>query len=207
VAATLDTHASAGGSDTAGFSAGRALTYAHDGAPTTIRFSLTSVRRDGGPSTFASGPVAVGRGDRLSVKPLGRGLRRVRVAIRHAGGGTTRRVLRSRERPPGQLEIGPPKLSGHHLSLRFRLSRMRGRALVGATLRLMRGKRLLARKALSLKGSDGAAKIAWRLPRGVRPGRYRLLVDVRAVTVGSRGSTEGGSVSAHRSAAVEVGRR
>lgn len=206
IAATLDTHASAGGSDTAGFSDARALTYAHDGAPTAIRFSLTSVRRNGGPSTFASGPVAVGRGDHLSVKPLDRDLSRVRVTIRHANGRTTRRVLRNRGRAPGHLKLGAPRISGHHLSLRFRLSGVHGRAIVGATLRLVRGKHVLAHKALSLKASNGARKLTWRLPRGAKRGRYRLLVDLRAITIASRGSTTTASVSAHRSATVKVGR-
>ena len=56
LSASLDTHASADGSDMAGFSDGGALTYAHDGAPTTLSFTLTSLRRDGGPAVFRFGP-------------------------------------------------------------------------------------------------------------------------------------------------------
>ena len=52
--ATLDTHGSAGGRDQAGISADGAMTYAHDGAPTMLEFSLTSIRREGGPATFVS---------------------------------------------------------------------------------------------------------------------------------------------------------
>jgi hypothetical protein len=205
VAATLDTHASSGGSDTAGFSSGHELTYAHDGAPTALHFSLTSVRRDGGPSTFESGPVGVGRGDRLSVTPLDRGLQRVRVTVRHADGRTATRVLRNRGAAAGHVRIGTPKLSGHQLSLRFKLAGMPGSAVVGASLRLVRGKHVLARKALSLKAANGSHKLGWHLPKGVKAGHYRLLVDLRAIAVAARGSTTTASVSAHRGAGVRVG--
>jgi hypothetical protein len=47
IAATIDSRASANGADSAGFSGSGALTYAHDGAPTVLRFALTSVRRNG----------------------------------------------------------------------------------------------------------------------------------------------------------------
>jgi hypothetical protein len=205
-AATLDTHASADGSDTAGFSDGGALTYAHDGAPTTLSFSLTSVRRNGGPSTFLSGPVAIGRGDRLSARPMDRDLRRVRVTVRDAHGGTTTRVLGNRDRGAGRLKLGAPKLSGRRLSVRVRLSGVQGKAIAGAVLRLMRGKHVVAHKALSLKNAGGSHRIVWKLPRSAKKGAYRLLTDVRAVTVGARGSTATDSVSAHRATQVSLRR-
>jgi hypothetical protein len=205
-AATLETHASADGSDTAGFSDGGALTYAHDGAPTTLSFSLTSVRRNGGPSTFLSGPVAIGRGDRLSAKPLDRDLRRVRVTVRDAHGKTSTRVLRNRDGGAGHLKLGAPKLSGRRLSVRVGLSGVHGKAVAGIALRLVRGKRVVAHKALSLKSAGGIHRIVWKLPRSAKKGEYRLLTDVRAVTVGARGSTRTDSVSAHRATQVRVRR-
>jgi hypothetical protein len=203
-AATLEAHASAGGSDSAGFAGDGALTYAHDGAPATFQFTLTIVRRDGGPATFASGPLAVGRGERLRAEPIDRDLRRVRLTVRDARGQTTTKVLRNRDRARGSIRLGTPRVSGRRLSIGLRLSGMRGRAIAGVSLRLMRGKRLVARKALALKDAADRQTVSWRLPRSVRSGAYRLLTDVRALTGPARGSTEAGSLSVQKSARVRV---
>jgi hypothetical protein len=203
--ATLDTHASAGGSDTAGFSDAGTLSYAHDGAPTTVSFRLSTVRREGGPATFVSGPVAVGRGDRLSVRPVDRDLRLVRVSIRDAHGRTTSRLLRNRSRSHLHLALGRPKVAGRRISLRFELSGLRRRAVAGVALRLMRGGHLVAHKAIPLRLADGTHRISWRLPRAAGRGRYRLLTDVRAMATGP-GAAASGSVSAHRAARVQIKR-
>jgi hypothetical protein len=206
-AATVQTSASAGGVDSASLAEDGALAYAHDGAPTTVDFTLTEVRRNGGPATFASGPISIGRGDRLRAEPLDRELRRVRLTIRDARGRETSRVLRNRIRALVGLRLGAPRVGKHRLTVPVRLLSRHGRAVVGASLRLMRGGHLVARKALALKGARaaGTEKIAWRLPRSVRDGRYRLVVDARAITSAGRDSTEAGSASAHRVATVQVG--
>jgi hypothetical protein len=203
-AATLETHASARGTDTAGLGAGGALTYAHDGAPTGLRFTLTAVRRNGGPSTFVSPPVAVGRGERLRVEPLDRDLRRVRVEIRAADGRRTTRVLRSRGGAPARLRVGKPAVSRRRVSVRYTVAGLRPRAVVGAVLRLMRGDDVVARHAGSRRTANGARRIVWRPRRHLAPGHYRLLVDLRLVSTGARGSTVSGSVSVHRARAIRV---
>ncbi len=205
-AATLETHASANGTDSAGFSADSALTYAHDGAPTTVEFTLTTVRRNGGPATFISGPVPVGRGDRFWAEPVDRDLRRVKLTVRDARGGKITRVLRNKGRSQGRLKLGTAKISKQRLAMRVRLSGLQSRAVVGASLRLVRDGRVLARKAVALRGSNDTRKISWRLPRSLRGGQYRLVVDARAVTVATRASTSAGSVRAHRAAGVWLGR-
>ena len=201
--AVLDLDASAHGSDEAGFSGNGALTYAHDGAATMLSFALMTVRVDGGPSTFTSGPVAVRRGDRLRVESLGVGSRRVRLHIRDANGRTTTRILRSRTRPVGRVRLGAPKVAGRRLSMRLKLAGVDGRAVVGVTLRLKRGARIVARKALSLRIANGARTLVWRLPRTAR-GRYRLLASARALTAAAVGSAPASSVEARRSASVAV---
>jgi hypothetical protein len=115
-------------------------------------------------------------------------------------------VLRNRDHGAGRLKLGAPKLSGRRLSVRVRLSGVHGKAIAGAVLRLMRGKHVLAHKALSLKSAGGSHRIVWKLPRKLKRGAYRLLTDVRAVTVGARGSTTTDSVSAHRVTPVRVRR-
>jgi hypothetical protein len=203
-AATIETRASAGGTDSAGFAAG-ALTYAHRGAPTEVEFTLTSVRRDGGPATLASGPVALASGDRLRAEPLGRDLERVRLTVRDARGRESTRVLRSHARPRGRLELAAAKVSGRRLTMRVRLAGMSGRAILGTSLRLFHDGRLLARKVVALKRGGRSRRVVWRLPRSLRDGRYRLLADARAVTTTERGATAANSVSAGRAGWLWVG--
>lgn len=206
VAATLHTHASAHGSDRAGLGAGGAISYAHAGAATQVSVSLTSVRRDGGPATFSSGPIALRGGDRLSVAPLGRDLSRARVTIRDAHGRTASRVVRNRARAIGRLALGAPKLAGRRVAVRVRLTGVHDGAMLGATLRLMRGGRVVARKAVVLRSARGSHTLAWRLPRAARKGRYRLLVDARAIATGVRGPGALASVAAHRAARIAIRR-
>ncbi|HVQ60245.1 MAG TPA: hypothetical protein VMS60_15190 [Solirubrobacterales bacterium] len=202
-AATVRTHASAGGADSAGFAKGGALVYAHDGAATSVEFSLTAVRPNGGPSTFESGPVAVRDGDLLLARPLGRDLSRVRLAIRGANGRKVSRVLRDRK-VAGRLRIGKPKATAKRLTLPFKLSGLRGRAVVGASLRLMRGNRTVARKALSLRSGKGSHRVAWELPRGLKRGEYRLVAQLRALTLGARGSTVSDSVTSTSNSQLKI---
>jgi hypothetical protein len=205
-AATLESRASAQGIDSAGFSEDGALTYAHQGTPTTLDFSLTTVRRDGGPATFVSGPIRVGSDDRLRAEPLDRELRRVKLTIRDAQGHKRTRVLRNQGRPRVRLKLGTPKIAKHRLRMPIGLSGRRARAVLGVSLRLMRGGDVVARKAVALKGRKDRRKISWRLPRSLRGGRYRLLADARAVTSAARGSTTAASVRADRAGWIWIGR-
>jgi hypothetical protein len=205
-AATVETRASADGAESAGFSQDGALTYAHDGAPTKVDFTLTTVRRDGGPATFVSGPLAVGSGDRLWARPVDRELNRVALTVRDARGRKTTRVIRNQGHPRGRLKLSAAKVSKHRLSMRVRLAGIRGHAVLGASLRLMRNGHVVARRAVALKGDKGTRRISWRLPRSLRGGRYRLLADARAVTSVARGSTTAASIHAGRAGWIWVGR-
>ena len=200
--ATLNTHATAHGSDTAGLAPGGALSYAHAGAPTTLSLTLTSLRRDGGPSRFISGPVKIGRGDRATVTPIGRDLASVRLQIRGADGKTTTRTLRNRTRPAARLALTAPKLAGRRASVTVRIAKLRGNAKLGASLRLVRGKRVLAHLAKTARARNGRLTFTLRLPR-VAAGRYRLLAGVRVFTIG-QGAVAIASVSASRGAVVAV---
>ena len=206
-AASLRTTGSAGGSDTAGFGGDGALTYAHDGAPTTLSFTLTTVKRDGGPASFVSGPVAVGRGDRLTVRPDRGGLGRVRLTVRHADGRRTTRTLSNHGHGHARLSFRAPRIRGRRLSTAFKLSGLRGQIAVGATLRLFRGRHLVAQHSVGFRGGAGRHEVSWRLPRAVGRGRYRLVVDARALKVAGRGPTATAGARAHRSFRLRVGRR
>lgn len=199
--ATLLTHASANGSDTAGLTPRGVLSYTHDGAPTIASFNLTTIRRDGGPSNFASGPVAVRRGDHITATLLERDTATVRLQIRDSRGHTITRMLRNRMRPPAYLRITGLKLNGATATARVRISALRTGATLGLSLRLLRGARDVARYAKAVKASNAVRAFTWRTPR-VRAGRYRLLADARVITHGGRGVVVATGVSGHRSAVV-----
>ncbi len=203
-AATLETHASANGTDTAGFDAGGALFYAHKGDASTLRLTLTTVRRQGGPATFVSPQLSIHAGDRLRVVPLGRDLRRVRLEVRDSAGRRHTRVLRSRGGAPGRVKLGAVSASRRRIVARYSLAGLHQRALAGAVLRLVRGHHVLARHAIAKVTANGARTIVWRPRRHFPRGRYRLLVDLRVLSLGTRGSTVSGSVRAHRAAAIRV---
>jgi hypothetical protein len=200
--ATLRTRASAGGDDSAGLSRG-ALSYSHDGAPTSVSFTLNTVNPAGGASSFASGPIAIGRGAHLSARAIGRGLDRVRLTVRDARGGRRTRVLRSHA-SRGQVKLGAPKGSRGRLTVPVRLAGLERGAVAGATLRLMRGHRVLAHRAMTLTGKGSHRRIVWKLPGSVRAGSYRLLVDVHALSSGGRGSAAIATAAAHRAATVRI---
>lgn len=203
-AATVRTQASGNGHDTVGLARGAALSYAHRGAATTVSFSLTSVRRDGGGATFLSGPVRVRGGDRLRAAALDRELRRVKLEIRHADGSTTVRLLRNRAHAPGRIRLRAARASGGKLILPFRLSGFHQAGVVGVSLRLERGAHIVAHKSIAMKAGNGARRASWKLPRRLRHGAYRVLVDVRVITAGARGSTASQSVSVRAAGRVDL---
>ncbi|HEX2392748.1 MAG TPA: hypothetical protein VHI77_07495 [Solirubrobacterales bacterium] len=204
-AATVRTHASGGGSDTVALPGGGVLSYAHDGGGATMSFSLTGVRRNGGGATFLSGPVPVRGGDRLRAVPMDRDLDRVRLELRHADGSRTTRVLRNRARPAGRIRLGTARVAGGKLRLPFKLAGFREAGVAGVSLRLQRGGRIVARRAIAKRAGNGPHRVVWKLPRRLGHGAYRLLVDLRVLTAGARGSTVSQSVLAKRGATVRLG--
>jgi hypothetical protein len=130
---------------------------------------------------------------------------RVRVVIRGADGARRTRLLGNRGAAHRRLRLSRPRLAGRRVSVGFRLGGVRGRAFLGASLRLMRGHRVLARHSLS-RPAEGVGRVHWRLPRRLAPGPYRLVADARAVSVGGRGLTAVAKVTGHREATIQLGR-
>jgi hypothetical protein len=200
-AATIATHAFAHGSDSAGLTTSGGLTYGHDGAATTLSFSLQNVSRDGGPARFESPAVRVAAGDRVSVRPLGGDLQRVRLAVRHRNGRTTASVVRNRAKAAARLGFGTPRLRGRQLRMPVRVAGLRDRAVLGVSLQLTRGGRRVAHREQALtRLGNGSRTLTWRLPRGVRKGSYRLVANARLATAGLSAA----SVRAARHATVRI---
>ena len=178
------------------------MSYGHDGAATTMSFTLASVRTDGGPQTFHSPELKLAAADHLTAAPVGTDLSRVRVAIRHRGGGVTTRVLRSRTRRGiAKVSVISARVSSGRARVRARVRGLNVRAVLGVSLRLVRGGRTVARHGKALtKVRNGTQTITWRLPKLAR-GSYRLITDAQVATGGLTGS----SVRARRSVPVAIG--
>ncbi len=110
--AKLATHADGGRSEAAALTPSGTLSLVHGGASTTISFTLTSTRS----GTFASGPVPVGGGDRVTVTPAA-GLRSARVTLRGRSGVHTI-LVRNHAMPPARLTLSRPRLTGSRVTLR-----------------------------------------------------------------------------------------
>jgi hypothetical protein len=203
-AATVRTSASAGGQDSVGLTDDGALVYGHDGHSTMVSFTLSEIRKDGGPQTFISPRIEVRGGERLQAAAMGRGLNRVLVSIRRPDGSHLTRVLRNRAIAHRHLRIGAPRVSGHRVAVRLHLSGFHRRAIVGVVLRLRRGGHVVARRAVSLHAVGENPKVVWRLPGRLARGRYQLRSYARAIVGGGRDFTASGSASAHRAATVRL---
>jgi hypothetical protein len=181
--ATIQTRTS--GADTA--TLGSTLTYVHEGAPTEFSFSLGTVRRNGGPDSFESGPLKVGRGDRVTAAPDWGRLGRVRLVVRHRGGGVTRRTLRNRAAPRARVKLAAPRLRGRMAVVKARFGALPRQSAGGLVLEVRDGRRTLARRAIAVRNPrKGSRAFRWRVPE-LAGGRYRLVARL-AVSVGGRGA-------------------
>ncbi len=206
--AAVQTHTFKHGEDTASLSPSGTLTYAHDGAPTAISFTLTSIRPDGGPARFDSGPVTIGARERITVVPLGAELGLIRLTIHNAHGHSSTHLLRNRAQPPARLTLSNLRLSaGQVASVRARVASLRSGAVAGIAFRLIRGGRVIARHGAGLKHvHNGSRSFRWRIPRVPRD-NYHLAVDLTLATTGAEGQPSASTVRATRSTAVSVGHK
>jgi hypothetical protein len=188
--ATISARSARGGSERASLTPGGALSYAHDGRATSFTFTLTKVRAGGGGVTFTSPALRAGDGDRVSVRPVGGDLTRVRVTTRRRGGATSVRIVRTRAtRGAGRLKVGPAALKGRRATARATISGLKARGVVGAVLRITRGGRAIARRTTTIaRAANGRRALTFTVPELAR-GTYRFRVDARLVTGDGRAAT------------------
>lgn len=201
--AIVATRTSGGGADVIRLAGGRALTYAHDGAPTTARITLEAVEPHGGPASFTSGPIAVGRGETLTVKPSSWAtLRTVRVTTRGPGGRSRTRVLPNRSPAPAALSLSALRVRGRSADVTTRFAKLSGTAAAGLVLRAIRGGRVVAHESFKVAVAEpGRRTFRWALPKAVRGAGLRLVADASLAVVGTRT----GTVRRTRSVAFRVG--
>jgi hypothetical protein len=205
--ATISTHTSAGGDDTAALPGASSLVYEHDGPQTTFSFDLTSVEKGASAAHFASGPLTIHRGDRVVVKPADwRRLDTVRMTVRRANGTRTTRAIRDRTASPVRITVAKPQLrkaaGGRRVArVTMRLRGVGADSVLGVTLRLVRRGHTVARKGFAVKQPANASRtFSWPIPKGTRHGAYRLVADVLVASTGARPATR----RASRHAAVRI---
>lgn len=180
--ATLHTDATSRHADSAGLSPAGRLSYRHDGAATTVSFMLAGLSPRAGSNRFASGPVPLGAGDRLSVNPDGR-LGSVHVTIADGHGQSRSMTLRNRARAQARLTLGRPRLAGSLVRVQARVAGLKSRAVMGVVLRIVRGRRLLLRRVTSVRHTqDGRRTFRFALPH-LASGHYRLLANASLITI------------------------
>jgi hypothetical protein len=200
--ATLDTHTAGGGAETLAMPGGSSLRYEHDGPATRFSFELQSVQRGASAATFASGPLTIRRGDRVVATPADwRRLDSVRLTVRSASGKVTTRRLRNRAASPVKIALTRPGVRKRQAKVTTRLRRVLAGSVLGVTLRLQRNGRTVASKGFAVKQPRNASRtFTWRLPKGVRAGTYRLVVDATVASTGAKPATK----RASRRAVVRV---
>jgi len=204
-AASVATEGSRGGSDTVALGRGRALSYLHHGDTTRMSFTLTNVASQGGPAGFRSQAITVRGGERVTVTPVSwSSLDRVRVVSQRRGARPTVRILRNRAAFAGRFTVGTPRVSHGRATVRTKITRLPEQTAGGVVLRLQKGHRTIARKAMAVsKPTVGSRSYAWKLPRKARPGRYSLVATM-VLAGGSQGAVARKTVT--RAATVRVGR-
>jgi hypothetical protein len=206
--ASIQTRARTQGRDTAGISPTGTLTYTHDGRGSPFSFSLSTVRRDGGPAHFESGALRIAAGDRITVIPVARDLRTVRLQIRSKRGQRHTATLHNRARPPARLTLTRLRLittrGRSSATLQAHISSLRGNAMAGIGLRLLSGSRVVAHYRTTVsRVRNGTRTFSWRLP-SIRHGAYRLVADVGVVTTGNLAAAGPAAVHATRNIAVRI---
>lgn len=194
--ATIATKSFAGGDETVSLRGGAALAYEHDGPATTFSFELQSAQRGAAAAHFESGPIAIGRGARVVATPADwRRLDSVRVSVRRANGKVTTRRIRNRATSPARITVTKPALrkAGGRTEARVttRLRKVAADSVLGVTLRLIRRGRTVAKRGFAVKQPHNASRtFAFKLPKGVRRGTYRLQADVLVATTGAKPATK-----------------
>jgi hypothetical protein len=198
-AASVSTRASKGGSDAIVLGKGASLTYTHKGATIRASFTLTSVQRNGGPMTFSSGPITVRRGERVKLTPMSwRSLDRVRFSSNKGPS----KVLRNRAVFGATFSVGTPKLAKGRASVATSIRRLPAQTAGGIVLRLLRGHRTVAHKAIAITSPRrGRHTYNWKLPKSLKRGTYRLVANMTL----AGGARNPGRRAATKAAQVRVG--
>jgi hypothetical protein len=176
----------AGGAETADFGKGGTVVLRHDGPATTVQWQFTDADRRG-IDRFTSGPVRIPGGATVRATPKWGSLNAVRLVV--VGKGTrTIRLLKDRSRTRTRLVLSEPTITGTRLKVSFRVRRPVAPSSAGVVVRVLKGQRVVARKAVGYAHPGRGKTLRWKLPRRV-DGTYRVVARATLLTSGAQAAT------------------
>ncbi len=185
-----------GGSETADFSKGGTLVLRHDGPATTLRLQFTDTDRRG-VDRFTSAPVKIPRGATVRATPEWRSLNSVRLVVLDKGKRTTR-TLKDRSRTRTRVLVSAPTFTGKRVKVAFRVVRPVVPSSAGLVVRVLKGQRVVARKAVAYATPRRGKTLRWKLPR-LAKGTYRVVARATLLTSGAQAATLHDTSRARRS--------
>ena len=103
------------------------------------------------------------------------------------------------------MRLSGLRLSGHKVSLKVRISGLKGGAALGVALRLRHGAKMVAHHAVGISSvRNGTRTVTWNVPSS-KHGALALVANARVATTGGKGAPIAGSVVAARSTRVRLG--
>jgi len=184
--ASLLVRTSDGAAETVDFGNARTLVFRHDGPATTLRLQFTDTDRRG-VDRFTSAPVRVPAGATVRATPKWGSLHALRIVVVAKGNRTTR-MLKDRSRSRTRLLLSAPKLTGKRVQVSFRVVRPVVPSSAGVVVRVLKGQRVVARKAVAYANPRRGRTLRWRLPR-LPAGTYRVVARATLLTSGAQAAT------------------
>lgn len=175
-----------GGAEAVDFGKGATLVLRHDGLATTLRLQFTDSDRRG-IDRITSAPVRIPQGATVRATPTWRSLDSVRLVVVDNGKRTTR-VLRDRSRTSTRVVLAKPEATGKRVKVSFRVVRPVVPSSAGLVVRVFKGQRVVARKAVAYAKPRKGKTLRWKVPR-LRKGQHRIVARATLITSGAQAAT------------------
>lgn len=205
--ATLTANAGGGASRTArvkldrddgsriAFDRGRnALRIKRSGPATTMALELSEVGKRSLPDAFRAGPVPIGRGQTVELRPTDwRDPQRVTMRVTAGPGKGRTRTLRDTSKAkapvaPGKLAVRAVKGGKATVTLPVRFGQLVPGTTASVVIAVAKGKRVVARRVIPLTAPPSGQTASYSLAaRGLKRGRYQVQGAVVVVTQSPEG--------------------
>ena len=174
------------GAEKVDFSGGRTVVLRHDGPATSLRLQFTDTDRRG-VDRFTSAPVPIAAGVTVRATPQWGSLNSVRLVVIDKGKRSVR-TLKDRSRSRTRLTVATPQVSGKRVKVSFRVKRPVVPSSAGLVVRVLKGQRVVARKAVAYSTPRRGKTLRWKLPR-LPKGDYRVVARATLLTSGAQAGT------------------
>lgn len=98
------------------------------------------------------------------------------------------RTLKDRSRSRTRLTVATPQVSGKRVKVSFRVKRPVVPSSAGLVVRVLKGQRVVARKAVAYSTPRRGKTLRWKLPR-LPKGDYRVVARATLLTSGAQAGT------------------